>query len=285
MEKPNRIVGDENLPLLFSFDAPFRDKKSKKELLTRYIFSEIEQFKDEFVDDTNWHKFMSYCYTKALTNSDFQELEDLVKNLSRTELIVGKKQFHDSIKEACQYLLHNLPKVIERGFCQSQPILDELKDRKTPRYKDFEKERRAPSYLQDDEFEYNYMGTWLEQIIQREFYNPFKDIIQDKLRELESWEKENYQDEYLPNSLSNRNIGHIVSSKLIRVASKTFKIDDTRVSWKEVVHFLNALYYSELTDCKIKKFLKDECLIRHKDSTEAEYLSLIDKVRKRGQPN
>ena len=268
------VYADQELPVLCRFTTSFGTKKVWLELAKIPSFDNIRVP----VDQTNWLLVYSHAYTKLLMDEDsrlinlFREAQDL---FSQKRIPIRASEFSNALVNVSKYLKKELPYLIEKGFLKDDSILKELKERNTPRYRDIE----DPSYLKEDIDDYNFSGTWLEQLIQKHFYDPFKEHLDKKIDS-----HEESPDPSSKKKKKNMKMDTFILNEYISKVAEALRDDKNKVPWSQVAHFLNAIYHSELTSKSFKKAMKEDLIFYMPETFNTEsFISYTQRLRQRVQ--
>lgn len=268
-------------PFLMGFPVQRQNKETGVEENIEYQFNETHHFKGPVHKD-NWMDFYSFLYTHLIKpeyESDCSNLFECLRMIEKDIVTIKRIKFKNSLIKASKELLLNLPPLIEKALLKDPLIKSEVKIRGTPTYGNI----NNPSYLEEDDFDYNYGGTWLEQIIQTNFYDDFKATLVNKINKLESWNQSEQDNGNFPSKIGKRNVDTLAINKLIGLASKLFRDRATGlIKWPLVADLLASVFHSELTDKAYKDLIKSEQLLYEpKDYGTELHDALIDKIKKR----
>ena len=270
------VYADKELPGLCGFTTFFGSKKVWLELAKVPSFEDIKAP----IDQTNWLLVYSHAFTKSMMTEDsrlidlFKEAQDL---FDQRRIPTRASEFSGALVSVSKYLKKELPYLIEKGFLKDKSIQKELKQRSTLRYKEIE----SPSYLKEDIDDYKFSGTWLEQLIQEHFYDPFKKHLDEKIKA--------HEENSDPSSMKkkkNMKLDTFILNEYISKVAEALRDGTNKVPWSQVANFLNAIYYSEFTSKSFKTAMEEDLIYYKPEPFNTEsFTSHIDKLRKKAQGN
>ncbi|MBT6325091.1 MAG: hypothetical protein HOJ35_03925 [Bdellovibrionales bacterium] len=238
---PVRTIGaDTGYPTWYSINKSvyktLKDEKGKRvqtiKEVVEFIYPKVDNF-DGIVTAHNWIIFEAF-YKRKLAKEDLEKIRSIINNPDKDETSIIRTKFNNSLIKTNQKIHEALPKIIKKALLENKDIKDELESR-------------------GDE--------WYNKLTEDHLFKDLFDLIEDKISNLEIWKQENYDTKAFPKEIGKGKTDTILVNQLIFIAREAFEKLNRDDFWKNVVNFINCVFYSELTPDKLKNKLKSEELI------------------------